>query len=112
MDANPAAQAATEAALALQRAEAEAAALLAELNAKDNANAVASTVHKMPSPYAPGEEPPRDPVKSLAALYSQGQDWANDQSFRPAFGETTLPVSHTVDFAQKIKDAQKPRGNH
>jgi hypothetical protein len=88
----------------LQHAEAQAAALLAELEAKDAANATAASVV-------------RDPVKSVAA--STGADDLADalnSSFKPVnlkdMGKTTLASSHTVDFAQKIKDAQKFHGNH
>lgn len=106
---------AMQAKLDLQRAEDEAKALLAELEAKDRANAVAQGVagHKMPSPYAPGEEP-RDPVKGVAGPEGMQQlHDALDSSFRPVdlskMKETTLASSHTVDFAQKIRDANKYR---
>jgi len=113
---DPAAQAQAQAMADLQHAEAQAAALLAELEAKDAANAVAATVqpHRMPSPYAPGDEP--DPVKGVASPGAQQLHDALDSSFRPVdlarVKETTLASSHTIDFAQKIRDAQKFKGSH
>lgn len=111
----------------INHAEADAAALLAELQAKDAANATAASVdngkpkYKMPSKYAPGESPAeRDPVQSIANTTPSAQrittEQAADLMFKPAFDanpkETTLPMSHTVDFAAKIKAAQKYHGNH
>jgi len=98
----------------LARAEREAAALLAQLEAKDSANAVAASVqpHKMPSPHAPGEAP-RNPVDSVG----KPEGWddqllsALDGNFKPATLDSmrvpTNTSSHTVDFAQKIRDANK-----
>lgn len=94
--------------LALDQANADAAKLLAELEA-------ANPGHKMPSPYAPGEAPPppADPVKGVG----QPEGWNNDLwnaldgNFKPVNFENlktpTNTSSHTVDFAQKIRDANK-----
>lgn len=102
----------------LARAEAQAAALLAELEAKDAANDVAAGLPKyeMPSPYAPGEGP-RDPRKSVAAPGGQVQlNDALNSMFKPADPDTirkpTNTSTHTVNFAQKIRDAQKYHGSH
>lgn len=97
----------------LAKAEREAAALLAELEAKDAANSVASGVqpHKMPSPYAPGETP--DPVKGVGEPegYKNGLWNALDGNFKPVNLENlktpTNTSSATIDFAQKIRDANK-----
>lgn len=97
----------------LDRANREAEALLAELEAKDAANDVAATVYKMPPEYAPGERP-RLPSDSVAKPGSEQLGDALNSSFRPVnmdtIGKSTLPSSVTVDFAQKIRDARKPRG--
>lgn len=112
-----ASQIAADAKATLDKANAAAAAYLAELQAKDAANGVAANVHQMPSEYAPGEGP-RDPKASVAAPGSEQLQNALDGSFKPAinangtFRKSTLPVSHKVDFAQKIRDAQKYHGSH
>ena len=98
---------------AMAKAQDAAEALLADLEAQDAVNATAASVPKpkyeMPSRYAPGEGP-RDPSSSVAAPASQLHD-ALESSFRPVnmdnIKQTTLPSSHTVDFAQKIRDANK-----
>lgn len=100
----------------MARAQNAAEALLAELDAKDAVNATAASLpepkYKMPSEFAPG-----DPRASVAAP-SGGDQLHNalEGSFRPVnmdnIKQTTLPSSHTVDFAQKIRDARKPNGSH
>jgi hypothetical protein len=99
----------------LKREEDAAAALLAELEAKDRANATASTVskqHQMPSPHAPGEAP-ADPVKGVGEPEGWNNDLWNalDGNFKPVdFDSVKTPTntsSHTVNFAQKIRDANK-----
>ena len=111
---DPVSQQHSQAQADLQHAEAQAAALLAELQAKDAANATAASVHKMPSPYAPGAEP--DPVKGVAPSAHEQVMSALESSFKPVdlskMKETTLASSRTVDFAQKIRDAQKFGGSH
>jgi hypothetical protein len=110
-------QAHSQAQANLQHAEAQAAALLAELEAKDAANSVASTVqpHRMPSQYAPGESP--DPVAGVAASsgFDQFTD-ALDGSFKPVdfskIRQTTLASSHTADLSQKLRTALRPNGSH
>lgn len=95
------------------KAQSAAEALLADLEAQDAVNATAASVpeskYKMPSAYAPGEGP-RDPSSSVAAPASQLHN-ALESSFRPVnmdnISQTTLPSSKTVDFAQKIRDANK-----
>lgn len=97
----------------LAKAEREAAALLAELQAKDTANAAAASVHKMPAQYAPGETPPADPVKGVGEPEGYHNDLWNalDGNFKPVdhtnIKQPTNAASHTVDFAQKIRDANK-----
>lgn len=99
-----------QAKLDLAAAEADAKALLAELEAAD---AVAPKSYKMPPRYAPGEEP--DPVAGVAQPEGYQAQLYNalDGNFKPATPETitqsTLASSHTVDFAQKIRDANKYR---
>lgn len=112
MDKDDAALAKAEAQADLAVAEKQAAALLAELEAKDSANAVAATVqHKMPSPYAPGENP--DPVKGVGQPEGWNNDLYNalDGNFKPVdldnMRNPTNTSSHQVDFAQKIRDANK-----
>ena len=110
-----AAQAAANAQADLARAEAEAQAFLNELEANDPAP---RKQYKLPSPYAPGEGP-ADPVKGVAGpsnplgeLFGDGTKWSS------AVADSTLPKtdippnSGHIDFAQKIKDAKKPYGNH
>lgn len=98
------------------KATSAAEALLADLEAQDAVNATAGTLpepkYKMPSQYPPG-----DPRGSVAAPSGGDQlKSALEGSFRPVdfdnVKQTTLPSSHTVDFAQKIRDAHKPHGNH
>lgn len=100
----------------LARAEREAAALLAELQAKDAANATAASVHQLPAPYAPGERPPDptpDPVKGVAQPQGMQEQLMNamDGNFKPVnlddMRQPTNTSSHMVDFAQKIRDANK-----
>jgi hypothetical protein len=96
---------------AMAKAQDAAEALLADLEAQDAVNATAASVpaskYQMPSEYAPG-----DPRASVAAP-SGGDQLHNalEGSFRPVnmsnLKETTLPSSKTVDFAQKIRDANK-----
>lgn len=105
-----------EAQAELARAEADAAALLADLEAKDPTPPAAAT-NKMPSPYAPGEAPAeRDPVESIARTQRISAQDAAEAMFKPVNAEnikdSTLPMSHRVDFAQKIRDAQKFGGRH
>src|ERR1700743_784115 len=89
----------------LNAAHNDAAALLAELDAKANANAVAASVdngkpkYTMPSKYAPGEDPAeRDPVQSIAnttAVQRITPQQAQEQMFKAVdpgkAKETTLP---------------------
>jgi hypothetical protein len=103
-------QAKAEVAKATSAAEA----LLADLEAQDAVNAAASTVdtkHRLPSAYAPG-----DPRNGVAPSGGDQLHDALESSFRPVnkdnISQTTLPSSHTVDFAQKIRDARRPYGNH
>lgn len=99
---------------AMAKATDAAEALLADLEAQDAVNATAASVpeskYKMPSPYAPGEGP-RDPSSSVAAPGGSQLHDALESSFRPVnkdnIKQTTLPSSHTVDFAQKVRDANK-----
>lgn len=85
-------------------------ALLADLEAQDQVNTVAASVpeskYKMPSPYAPG-----DPRASVAAPGGSQLHDALEGSFRPVnkenISQVTLPSSKTVDFAQKVRDANK-----
>ena len=97
-----------QAKLDLANAEAEAKELLSELEASDAAK---PKVYKMPSPYAPGDEP--DPVKGVAQPEGYQDQLFNalDGNFKPATPETikqsTLASSHTVNFAQKIREANK-----
>lgn len=119
-----AAQEQADAQAALNAAENDAAALLAELEAKDAANATAATVHnvkyQMPSKYAPGEDPAeRDPVQSVQNTMPRriSAQEAAEKMFKPVgdtakIRDTTLPMTHKVDFAQKIRDAQKFKGSH
>jgi hypothetical protein len=93
----------------LIKAQDAAEALLADLEAQDAVNATAATVPKyqMPSEYAPG-----DPRGGVAAPSGSDQlHNALESSFRPVnidnIKQTTLPSSQTVDFAQKIRDANK-----
>jgi hypothetical protein len=97
----------------LATANSAAEALLADLEAKDAVNSTAGSVaapaHQMPSPYAPG-----DPRNGVAAPSPADQlHDALESSFRPVnmknLKENTLPSSKTVDFAQKIRDANKNR---
>jgi len=110
-DTNPAAQAQADAAAALARAEAEAAALLADLEAKDH-SAPPKVTHALPSPYAPGELPP-DPVKGVGEPEGYKNQLYNalDGNFKPVnLDDMRIPTntaSVTVDFAQKIRDANK-----
>jgi len=95
----------------MAKAQDAAQALLADLESQDAVNAVAASVaepkYKMPSAYAPG-----DPRAGVAAP-SGGEQLHNalDSSFRPVnmdnIKQNTLPSSKTVDFAQKIRDANK-----
>jgi hypothetical protein len=95
----------------LHRAETDAAALRAVLEAKDAANSVAAGVqpHKMPPQHAPGD----DPVKGVGEPAGWNNDLWNalDGNFKPATPETihtpTNTSSTTVNFAQKIRDANK-----
>lgn len=98
------------------KAQDAAEALLADLEAQDAVNATAASVpapkYTMPSAYAPG-----DPRASVAAPSGSDQlHNALESSFKPVnmdnISHTTLPSSKTVDFAQKIRDARKPYGNH
>jgi len=110
-DTNPAAQAQADAAAALARAEAEAAALLADLEAKDH-SAPPKVTHALPSPYAPGELPP-DPVKGVGEPEGYKNQLYNalEGNFKPVnLDDMRIPTntaSVTVDFAQKIRDANK-----
>lgn len=94
---------------ALAKAEADAAALLADLEAKDHADAAVS--HTLPSPYAPGERP--DPVKGVGEPEGYKNDLWNalDGNFKPvdleSMKQPTNKASVTIDFAQKIRDANK-----
>lgn len=108
-----AAEASADAMVDLARAEAEAEALLKELETEDVANGKApASKYAMKSQYAPGEDPAeRDPVKSLKPALTLGGMDPDDPRFSTAFKESTLAGSHTVDFAQKIREAQKPYGN-
>lgn len=107
-------QAQANAQAALQAANDAAAALLSELESKDPEPRPKSAPKTMPSPYAPGEGP-RNPVDSVARPSAQSA-WQDviDSSFKPvdldALRKPTNTSSHTVDFAQKIRDAQKQRG--
>ena len=112
---NPAAQAHVNAQADLQAAEAAAAALLADLSAKDVANGTATVqprLPSLPSRYAPGDAP--DPVKGVAAPGGGLPEALG--SFHAVDFETlrkpTNTESHKIDFAAKIKAAQKPYGNH
>lgn len=111
-----AAQEEADAKAALVSAEAEAAALLADLEAADPAIPPAKK-YKLPSPYAPGEGP-RDPVQSIQNTMTQriSAQEAAEKLFKPVdpdhMKQNTLPMTHTVDFAAKIKAARKDYGSH
>lgn len=114
-----AAQSQAQAQADLAAANAAAEALLADLQAKDAVNTVADTVpkYKMPSPYAPGEEP--NPVKGVAPSTVDGIGQLNDalgSTFKPVnlddIAKPTNTASATINFAEKIKAAQKFYGNH
>ena len=101
-----------QAKLDLAAAEADAQLLLDELNAADASEGGKYKTYRLPSPYAPGEGP-ADPVKGVAqpAGYNDSLYNAMDGNFKPVdltnLKDSTLQSSHTVDFAQKIKDANK-----
>lgn len=108
------AQQQADAQAALNAAEADAAALLAELDATDAAKPDLSK-YQMPPRRAPGE--PTDPVKSVAAPSRISAQAAAELMFKPVgdtakIRDTTLPMTHTVDFAAKIKAARKDYGSH
>lgn len=115
MDHNDVARAKAQAAADLAAAEADAALLLAELGESVPA---AGSRYKMPSMYGPGEGP-RDPAASVAPSSSDAfSDIFGDHGFNPNWRESSLPdvtqgvpSSGNVNFAQKVKDAQAPRGN-
>lgn len=95
---------------ALAKAEAEAKALLSQLEANE---APKGKTYTLPSPFPPGEEP--DPVKGVAQPEGYNNDLFNalDGNFKPAnLDDMHIPTntaSHSVDFAQKIREANKHR---
>lgn len=98
----------------LAAAEADAEALLADLN-----GAGGNSKYKMPSKYGPGEGP-RDPRNSVASPggSSPADLFGDGQGFSGNWKESTLPkgdipsTSGHIDFKKKIDDARQPYGNH
>lgn len=93
-----------EADVALAKATADAAALLAELDAASPS----ASKYQMPSQYAPGESP-RDPVQSIKNTMGT-PDMSGFGDDDPRWSGKELPMSVTVDFASKIKNANKQNG--
>lgn len=97
-----------EADAALVKATQEANDLLNELNGQPPG----SDKYKMPPREAPGEEPQRDPVASIANTLPPGLDDAEHGNWQQlgegGWSGKPLPVSTTLDVASKIRDGLNP----
>lgn len=96
------AQQKAEAQAALDKANREAEELMNELNGQPPG----SDRYRMPSPYAPGDEPARDPVESVKSAMPGNEP---PDMWQDAWNGKTLPVSVTVDVASKIRNALRPK---